>query len=349
MRKLIISLSLLGMAALPVRAQISTQNFKAEAGPEAAVSIYSLSEAGDLSASEHSLTHSTPVRIASVTKTFVAATALRLMEEGKLDITKSIDHYMDERFTDLLLSDGYNPSAITVRHLLTHTGGLVDHAQTQTFFDQLLKDPTHHWSREEQVKGAVEWADPLGRPGEKFAYSDTGYVLIGHIIEKQSGLKLAVAVRQYLKLDALGLKDTYWELVEKNSAAEARRAHQYFQGMDTHSWSATLDHYGGGGLVSTTQDMALFFKALFEDGVFKRESTLDLMLSKDGIPADSPYRIGIFVRDIDGIKAYEHSGFWGTVVFYVPSQGRAISGAVLHQKHYKAMRAALEREIANGR
>jgi len=316
--------------------------FTAAAGDSVNVSFYVLDERGGTA--DHAgdkLDQSTPVRIASVTKTFVAATALRLVEEGKLDLGQPIKRYIDTRFDDLLTSDGYDTSAITVKHLMSHTGGLVDHTHGKAFFDTILSDPSHHWTREEQIKGAVDWLDPLGAPCEKFSYSDTGYVLLGHIIEKQSGITLAAAVRRYLSLDSLGLKNTYWELAEENADAEARRAHQYFQGMDTFGWSATLDHYGGGGLVSTTRDMAVFFEALFGGKIFKNPEMLDLMLSKDGLPDASPYRLGLFEWEVDGVTYYEHSGFWGTLVMYVPSRKRAIAGAVLHQKHFKAMRTGM--------
>jgi len=350
MRGIIIGM-LLGLVAFsPASAGELAERFSAAAGEGVNVSYFILDDAGGTA--DHAgdkLYQSTPVRIASVTKTFVAATALRLVEEGKLDISKPINTYIDKRFDDLLRSDGYDTSAITVKHLLSHTGGLVDHTHGKPFFETLLSDPTHHWTREEQIKGAVDWLDPLGAPGEKFSYSDTGYVLLGHIIEKRTSLTLAAAVRSYLALDSLGLKNTYWELVEDNPDAEARRAHQYFQGMDTHGWSATLDHYGGGGLVSTTQDMATFFSALFGGKVFKNKGTLDLMLSHDGLPTDSPYRLGIFEYEVDGVTFYEHSGFWGTLVMYVPAEKRAIAGAVLHQKHFKAMREAMVGVITAGK
>ncbi len=349
MRGLIVGGLLATAVATTAWAGDLADKFAATAGDGVNVSYFMLDERGGTA--DHAgdkLYQSTPVRIASVTKTFVAATALRLVEEGRLDISKPINSYIDKRFDNLLTSDGYDTSAITVKHLMSHTGGLVDHTHGKPFFDTVLADPSHHWTREEQIKGAVDWLDPLGAPGEKFSYSDTGYVLLGHIIEKQTGLTLAAAVRQYLALDSLGLKNTYWELVEVNADAEARRAHQYFQGMDTFGWSATLDHYGGGGLVSTTQDMAMFFEALFGGKIFKNAETLDLMLSKDGLPEMSPYRLGIFVWEVDGVTFYEHSGFWGTLVMYVPSQKRAISGAVLHQKHFKAMRAAMVGMITSG-
>lgn len=324
-----------------------TDSFAAAAGADAPLSIYRLSEAGKLVHMNASLSPTTPVRIASVTKTYTAATALRLMEQGRLDISQPVTAYVDRALLGILRSDGYVVEAITVKHLLSHTAGLADHAQTQQFFDALLADPAHSWSRKEQLEGLADWTDPVGQPGAQYVYSDTGYILLGHIIERVTGKPLAAAVRQQLGLDALGLTNTYWELAEDGGDAELRRAHQFFQGQDTHGWSATLDHYGGGGLVSSTEDMATFFSALFGGKVFEDPATLDLMLSPDGLPAGSDYRLGVFVRDMGGVTVYEHSGFWGTLVFHIPAQNHTIAGAVLHQKHYKAMREAMVKMVGD--
>lgn len=308
----------------------------------AAMTVYRLGADGrERSAGVAGLDVHTPVRIASITKTFTAATALRLMEDGKLDLLRPIAGYIDPAFSDILRADGYDPTRITVKHLMSHTSGLADHAQTQSFFDRIIADPTHCWTRAEVLLGLVEWTDPVGNPGEKFAYSDTGYLLLGHIIERQSGLSLADAARRYLGLDAIGLPDTYWEIMEKNEAVAARRAHQKMDGMDTHGWSATMDLYGGGGLVSSAHDMARFFQALFAGRVFKKPDTLAVMLSADGLPAGSPYRLGIFVRSEAGVDYYEHEGFWGTVVMHVPSTNSTFSGAVLDKTHFPFMRQRL--------
>jgi D-alanyl-D-alanine carboxypeptidase len=308
----------------------------------AAVTVYSLGPAGrERSAGVAGLDIHTPVRIASVTKIFTAATALRLMEDGKLDLLQPIAGYIDPAFSDILRADGYDPTLITVKHLMSHTSGMADHAQTRTYFDRIIADPGHGWTRTEILQGLVEWTDPAGVPGEKFEYSDTGYVLLGHIIERQSGLSLADAARRMLGFDAIGLPDTYWEIMERNDAAAARRAHQKLDGMDTHGWSATMDLYGGGGLVSSVHDMARFFQALFAGRVFKNPETLAIMLSGDGLPVGSPYRLGLFVRSEAGVDYYEHEGFWGTVVMHVPSTNSTFAGAVLDKTHFSFMRQSL--------
>ena len=147
------------------------------------------------------MTADRPVRIASNTKTYVAATVLRLSEEGRLSLDDSIDSYLPGPMVDLLTGDGYRPDQMTLRHLLTHTSGLYDHSDSQKYGDAIMADPQRRWTRAEQLEAAMEWGDPWGPPGAIYTYCDTGYVLLGAIIEEASGRSLAAAVRE---LSAIG-------------------------------------------------------------------------------------------------------------------------------------------------
>ena len=276
-------------------------------------------------------------RIASVTKTYVAATALRLWEDGKLDLQSPISKWLPAEWTTLLARDGYAPDEITVRQLLSHTSGLADHAQTPQFIEGVKAHPEATSTPTDHVRHLVEWTQPVGKPGARFSYSDTGYILLGTIIERVTGESLPRAVRGELRLDRLGLSGTYWEQYEP--AKGRQRAHQRFEGLDTYGWSPTMDLYGGGGLVSTTQDMATFMGALLQGKVFRRADTLATMQSADGLPADSTYRLGIFAYDFDGVAAAGHSGFWGTLVATEPVSGQTIAGAVTDRADYPRLNA----------
>ena len=276
-------------------------------------------------------------RLASVTKTYVAATALRLMEAGKLKLETPIGELIDPAFSDILKAEGYDVSLITVRHLLSHTAGLADHTQTPQFFGTIQTTPQKQWTRPEQINALAEWTDPTGKPGEKFVYSDSGYVLLGHIIERIAGAPLPVVVRTLLGFNERGLRHTAWELGD-NVEAEGKRTAQYIQGQNTFDWNGSLDTYGGGGLLSNPREMALFFKALFGGEVFENPETLKLMLSDAGLPADSPYRMGVFKSHLGGSLLYEHSGFWGIWAVYNPATGVAAAGAVTRQEDFPKLR-----------
>jgi D-alanyl-D-alanine carboxypeptidase len=284
-------------------------------------------------------------RVASNTKPYVAVTILRLWEDGLIDLDASIRTYVDPAYLAVLDGDGYDTAHMTVRHLLSHTSGLADHAQTQQFLDAITTHPATAWTRASHLEALARWTDPVGRPGEKFAYSDPGYQLLGHIVEKLTGMPLAAAVRATLRFDQLGLRDTYWETQEP--APERRqRVHQFLHGHDTYDWNPTLDMYGGGGLVATPEDLARFLFALFEGKVFKRPATLAMMLSREGLPKDSPYRLGLFEYDKNGVHAYWHSGFWGTAAMYVPATHHALAFALTQQEGFKPAFDALRTAAA---
>lgn len=98
------------------------------------------------------------------------------------------------------------------------------------------------------------------------------------------------------------------------------RIHQYFQGRDTYEFSPTMDYYGGGGILSTSQELVDFFQALFQGKIFEKPETLQLMLERVSYPekARMDYQMGMYRIQINGMDAYCHSGFWGTQVVFIP-------------------------------
>jgi D-alanyl-D-alanine carboxypeptidase len=296
-----------------------------------------------------SMTPGTPVRIASNTKTFVAAAVLRLAEEGMLDIDDPIADHLPSEFVETLEGDGYDTGAMTVRHLLTHTSGLFDHSALDRYTEAIMADPMHRWTRAEQLQGAVDWGDPHGPPGEFYTYCDTGYVLLGGVVERVSGQPMAEAVRRLLDYEKLGLDSTWWETLEPRPAGAPDRAHQFYAEHDTADFDPSYDLYGGGGIASTVGDLARFYRALFTGGVYADPATSDLMLTTvDGarpLPEARPlgYRMGIWVVEIEGFTTYRHTGFFGTLATYVPELDLVVTAATNQNQDQGALnRLALE-------
>ncbi len=269
-----------------------------------------------------------PVRIASNTKTYVAAAVLRLWESGRLGLDDAVVDYLTESQAATLRGDGYDLNSITIRLLLTHSAGLFDHADTDEYMAALTADPGRRWTPADQLQGAVDWGDPLWTAGQAYSYSDTGYVLLGLVIERVTGQTLGSAVRSLLDLDAAGFRSTWWEIVEVAPPAGELRAHQYIGGVDTYNWDASLDLYGGGGLVTSMADLGRFWRRLFERDVFENSETLDTMMTSPLPAEESTYRMGMFVEDYDGLVGYAHGGFWGTQVVYIPELDLVVAAAV---------------------
>lgn len=260
-------------------------------------------------------------RVASVTKTFVAASVLRLHEQGRMGLDDPIARHLSAEYAALLRGDGYAVDSITVRHLLTHTGGIHDYATDERYFAAVFGDPAHRWTRMEQVRGAMEWGEPRFAPGAGFHYSDTGYVLLGEMIERLTGQPLGQALRSLLDFDRLGLDETYLETLDSVPPAARERSHAYFGDIGTGGWDPSFDLYGGGGLVSTAEDLARFYRALLRGEVFERAETLRTMLAVPPASVEAPggpYAMALQRRIIGGRECWGHTGFWGTAAYHCP-------------------------------
>ncbi|MDY0108387.1 MAG: serine hydrolase domain-containing protein [Candidatus Krumholzibacteria bacterium] len=275
-------------------------------------------------------------RIASNTKTYVAAAILRLAEDGRLDLDAPLATYLPPAHAALLAADGYDIAAITLRQVMSHTAGLADHSGDDRYGEAIIADPYHRWTRDEQIRRCVELFDPLGPPDQQYVYSDTGYVLLGGVVEQVTGRTLGVAVRELLDFARLGLRATWWEYQEEAPPRAGPRAHQYIGEYDSTDWHASFDLYGGGGLIADVHDLGGFMRALLKGRVLRNEPTLAAMTG-DGTTA---YRLGLMVADLGGRLAWGHQGFWNTFAFHVPSLDATVAGCVLNHD------AANGRELA---
>jgi D-alanyl-D-alanine carboxypeptidase len=260
-------------------------------------------------------------RVASVTKTFVAAAILRLVERDRLGLDDVLATVLPAATLSLLETGGYTPREITIRHLLTHTSGLWDYAASEAYQQAIASAPEHHWTRHEQLAFAMTHGTPLGRPGAAFAYSDTGYLLLAAVLEQITGLSWAAAVRELVDFAAVGLASTWVERLEPEPSTAPPRAPQTYGGVSLESIDPSVDLWGGGGLVSTTQDLARFYERLFSDGVFADPRTLQTMVTVPVPNQESGYAMGVIVANVDGHACYLHDGFWGVRALTCPSLG----------------------------
>jgi CubicO group peptidase (beta-lactamase class C family) len=279
-----------------------------------------------------------PSRIASVTKTFTAASILRLAEMKKLSLNDSIEQHSSSMLVEVLKSGGYDTSAITIKQLLQHSSGIADYAGNGEkyqgpFARAVSSNPLKKWTRVEQVEFAVKNYGPVAQPGQEFHYSDTGYILLGDIIEQVTKQSLAEALRSLVNYKKLGLASTYLEDSEPIPDLLLPQAHAYAGGVDISGVDASYDLFGGGGLVSSAQDVSKFFAALFNFSIFEHESTLDLMLG-NGEPClkgsgGEPAYMSLYPRTVGSETCFGHSGFTGITALYFPSLQASITFTVL--------------------
>jgi len=197
-------------------------------------------------------TPTTKFRLGSITKQFTATAILRLQEQGKLKVQDPICTYVSP------CPDTWK--AVTVHHLLTHTSGIPSYTGSPEYGKTMMMPKT----QEEMVAGFRDL--PLEfQPGEKFKYNNSGYFLLGLIIEKVSGKKYEDVLRAEI-FDPLGMNDSGYDW---SSPVIPRRAAGY-QRRDSLVNAPYLDMqqpFSAGSLYSTVDDLLLWDQALYTDKV----------------------------------------------------------------------------------
>jgi CubicO group peptidase (beta-lactamase class C family) len=234
-------------------------------------------------------TPTTKFRLGSITKQFTAASILLLEERGKLKVEDPVKKYMPNA-----------PAAwdkITIFHLLTHTSGIPSFTG--------FSDYESHETQAMTPGKLVEWFrdKPLEfEPGTKWNYSNSGYILLGYLIEKISGQSYAEFVQQNI-FTPLGMKDSGYD---SNSAIIARRAAGYTPGKSG-PINAGFVHmsipFSAGALYSTTEDLLRWEQGLFGGQLLKPDS-----LTKMTTPFKQDYAFGLGVSTQNGHKMIAHDG-----------------------------------------
>ena len=217
--------------------------------------------------------------IASVTKLYMTAVVMRLVEEGRLSLEDSIARYLPADYIQgLHVLKGVDYSAsITIRHLISNTSGLPDY-----FFhkDQdgksaavtLLEGQDGYWPVERTIR-TVKKLKPKFAPGKKgkASYSDTNYQLLGKIVEAVTGKTLNDVFSEYIFIP-LGLKDTYFYSDENDETPVAF----YYKSKKLWLPKYMTSIPAEGGIVSTAGECMRFLKAFFNGTFFPKENIENL-------------------------------------------------------------------------
>jgi D-alanyl-D-alanine carboxypeptidase len=247
--------------------------------------------AADLSTGEP-LTTNHVMYTASIGKTFTAAIALQLCEEGRLDLEAPITTWLQSEVTKRIPSS----EKITLRHLLSHTSGVIDYMNDdKAWRSDFVRDPHRQWTHSDVVPYLYH-KPLLFEPGSNYHYSNSNYILVGLIIEQVARQPLHMLIRKRI-LAPLGMQHTFSgdEIVKSK-----KRAHGYVirrgRIIDTYPW---YSHYGlaDSGIHSTPGELAMFIKSLFNTEKILSQAMLTEMtsVSQSGYPP-SDYGMGIYVQ-----------------------------------------------------
>ena len=234
-------------------------------------------------------TPTTKFRLGSLTKQFTAAAVLLLEERGKLKTDDLVKVHMPDAPAAW--------SGITIFHLLTHTSGipnftaLPEYRQMQPFDTPVVEIVAR--TRDKPLEFV---------PGERMNYSNSGYVLLGYLIEKISGQSYAQFVTENI-FTPLGMKDSGYD---SNAAVIAHRASGYTPGPNG-PVNAGFIHmsipHAAGALYSTAEDLLRWQQGLFGGRILSAGS-----VQKMTTPFKNDYALGVAVTAVDGRRRISHSG-----------------------------------------
>jgi len=290
-----------------------------DAGPGAAVIVTEhgkpVYEAGQGLADINAKTRITPetvFRIGSITKQFSAAIMLQLVVEGKVSLDDKLSKF---------LPDYPKPGAdATIAELLNHTVGVQSYTDIPGWMDE--KHTAKAYTTEQMIAEFKDLPSP-SKPGEKWAYNNSGYVLVGAVIEKVTGKPWYQNVEERIA-KPLGLKTIQYGIVEDKMPRMAR-GYTDKEGKVAPSQIINMSvPHAAGALIGSVEDLAKWNAALRHGKVVPAELYAK-MNSPTKLPDGSsePYGFGIGMRDVRGHEALGHSGGifgFSTDSIYLPKE-----------------------------
>jgi CubicO group peptidase (beta-lactamase class C family) len=244
---------------------------------------------------QRALDPETPMRLGSVTKQFTAAAILLLAEQGKLSLSDDFRKYLPD-FPD-------KGHVITIEHLLTHTSGISSYTDRPGYAAGMTDELTIA-----QMVATFKDSPLLFAPAERFAYSNSGYFLLGAIIEKVSGMRYADFLSKQI-FEPLDMRRTAYEGDDREPPGMARGYHRTGESFVPAPPLSMSQPFAAGALVSTVDDLARWDEAitsgkLLRPAMWRRAFTPYLL--RDGSSTGYGYGWGMGV--LKGHPSAAHGG-----------------------------------------
>ena len=254
-------------------------------------------------------------QLGSMTKQFTAIAILMLVEQGKIDFQKPISTYIP----DYPMGD-----KITVHHLLTHTSGIKDFTKMKSL-NQIAQQNLSPKQMVDFFKN-----EPVDfNPGEKFEYNNSGYVILGYLIELVSGDTYENYINKNI-FQKIGMKHSRYA---SDVSIIKDRAYGYQQKISAYVNKTAISFsipFSSGALMSTVDDMLLWQNALNNQLLLKSETIKKAFIKyKLNCGEIFNYGYGWHLKDIDGIATREHGGSifgFKTMGIYIPDQDIYVLG-----------------------
>ena len=258
----------------------------------------------------------------SISKSYMAVEILQLKEQGKIDLDAPMTTYLPVKYSKYIK----DADSVTIRMLLNQTSGVPEYNEVPAFVSNVILHPLQNFSSEDCLK-AIDGKDLQYKPGSKYKYTNTNYLLLSLIGDAITGdhaayIKKNIFKRLELKnsyygkdvnyLKGLYLPQSYWDVFNNGIAVNATP----FQQM------TVACSKGDDGIVSTTTDAIKYLKGLMEGKLLNEASMKELMDFVKDEQGHKRYSMGMTYFDFGGLPAYGHGGGGigaGCGLIYVPS------------------------------
>ena len=259
-------------------------------------------------------------RIASATKTMLAAIVMKLVEQGKMGLDQPINQYISNPL--------FNAGTITIRQLLNHTSGLYDHLNANSFWALPSNNATKVWSLDELIT-LGNAAGPQFAPGTKYAYSNTGFVVLGKAVEQVTGKSIEKAFKDLL-LDPIGMPSAFYD----NAATAPTTISDLATNNRSYEYSPTAAGPAG-AMVCNAIDLAKYGRAVY-GAQYLTNASITEMIKNYGLPLGGQnYGLGTRLWTLNGIAHHGHTGAfmdYRSIVIYIPEKKMSLA-LITHGVH----------------
>ncbi|MED2693668.1 serine hydrolase domain-containing protein [Bacillus toyonensis] len=245
-------------------------------------------------------------RIGSVTKTFTATTVLQLVGENRVQLDDSIEKWLP----GLIQGNGYDGNQITIRQLLNHTSGIAEYLKSK---DADIMNSKKTYTAEEIVKIGLS-LPPDFSPGKGWSYSNTGYVILGMLIEKITGNSYAEEIEKRI-IEPLDLSNTFLPgnspvIPGKNHARGYVKTEGTSELKDITYYNPSLAN-SAGDMISNADDLNKFFSSLLSGKLLKERELKEMLTTVpvEGKAVGDGYGLGIYETKLpNGVSVWGHGG-----------------------------------------
>jgi D-alanyl-D-alanine carboxypeptidase len=271
-----------------------------------------------------------PFHTASIGKIFTSTLVNMLQERNLLNINDPITKYLDNQILQgLFVYKGTDyKDKVTIKQLLNHTSGIADYFEDPVtnglpMRKLMLKKPDKLWTPLELVKFTKNNQKAVSSPGKKMHYSDTGYILLGLIIESSTGKAFHENLHKMI-FEPVGMNNSYLMFYSTPKNPNKKLNELYLESKKIHTYKSLSVDWSGGGIVSTLSDLCKFSRALNKYELVSKETLNNMYTFDQKYRQGMHYGLGVieyhFEEYFPTLKYLPnvtgHMGVFGTQMFY---------------------------------